>query len=359
MSSQSNRRQFLRKASAAFAVVTGSNIGLPRRAGRTNILGTGEFEYRYDHDWAQLPEKFTWQTTHNVAVDAQGFVYVIHEGHADKSDHPSIFVFDNDGKFVRAFGEQFQGGGHGLEVRREGSEEYLYVAAYQQVKAIAKLTLRGEVVWQRYAPMQSGVYAKGEDTDRQKTWGRDRFMPTNFAFLADGDFLLADGYGSYYIHRYDKEGNWKSHFGGPGDGKGKFNTPHGLWIDDRREPATLIVADRAHHNLQRLDLDGKHLETISGFGLPANIDRRGDLLLVPELYGRVSILDSNNRVTAQLGDDNQRIRGDEKFEIRRDSKLWRDGKFIHPHDACFDLEGNILVAEWVASGRLSRLTRLN
>ena len=116
-------------------------------------------------------------------MDTQGLIYVIHEGRANQPDHPSIFVFDDQGKMVRSFGKQFQGGGHGIEVRKEGNEEFLYIAAYQQVKSIAKLTLKGETVWERFAPMQSGVYAANEDTDRKQVWGRDRFMPTNFAFL--------------------------------------------------------------------------------------------------------------------------------------------------------------------------------
>ena len=37
--------------------------------------------------------------------------------------------------------------------------------------------------------MASGVYAAGEDTKPEKKWGRDRFLPTNFAFLDDGGFL--------------------------------------------------------------------------------------------------------------------------------------------------------------------------
>ncbi|MEO8498425.1 MAG: peptidase, partial [Planctomycetota bacterium] len=35
-----------------------------------------------------------------------------------------------------------------------------------------------------------------------------------------------------------------------------------------------------------------------------------------------------------------------------------DGKFVHPHDACFDNDGNIFVAEWVATARISKLKRL-
>ncbi|RMG40318.1 MAG: hypothetical protein D6725_03615, partial [Planctomycetota bacterium] len=301
--------------------------------------------------------KYQWQTTHNVALDKAGNLYVIHEGRADRKDHPAIFVFDPQGKFVKAFGQPFQGGGHGLEVREEDGQEFLYVCAYQHLKTFAKLDLNGEVVWQKYAPMESGVYAKGEDTNPQRIWGRNRFMPTNFAFLDDGGFLLADGYGSYYIHRYDKDANWKGMFGGPGPGEGKFQTPHGLWIDRRggKEP-TVVVTDRAHHTVQILTLDGKHLQTLTGFGLPANIDTWQNLMLVPELHARVSILDENNRVVARLGDDSERVK--KVKNLRANPKLWHPGKFVHPHDACFDRDGNIFVAEWVATGRVSRLKRL-
>jgi hypothetical protein len=185
-------------------------------------------------------------------------------------------------------------------------------------------------------------------------------MPTNTAFLANGDFYVADGYGSYYIHRYDQTGTWQNCLGGPGAGEGSFDTPHGLWIDARPGgERRLVVADRAHHTLQYLTLEGEHTKTVGGFGLPANIDTRGELMLVPELLGRVSILDRNDEVVAQLGDDSQRIRSDDKFAIRRDERQWRPGKFVHPHDACFDHEGNIFVAEWVATGRVSKLSRVD
>jgi hypothetical protein len=355
-----SRRQFLATAAAGTAATIAAPAAITAsKTESQTIVGDGDFRYEVIHDWPQLPERFHWQTTHNVAVDRDGFLYVIHEGRADAKDHPSIFVFDPDGRYVRSFGSQFQGGGHGIEVHEEQGEQFLYVCAYQQVKSFAKLSLQGETVWQKYAPMDSGVYAKDEDTNPQKIWGRDRFMPTNFAFLPDGDFLLADGYGSYFIHRYDTEGNWKSCFGGPGDGQGKFNLPHGVWVDNRagREPA-VVVCDRAHHTVQYLTLDGTHIQTLEGYGLPANIDTWKDLMVVPELFARVTILDAQNRVVAQLGDDSQRIRADGKHQIRRDATRWQAGRFVHPHDACFDREGNIFVAEWVGTGRVTKLRRL-
>jgi hypothetical protein len=352
-----SRRTFVGAATAA--TLAAPRIVTASKTQSEIIVGEGEHQFRVVHNWPQLPDMFSWQTTHNVAVDSAGNLYVIHEGHEDKKDHPSIFVFDASGKFVRAFGNQFQGGGHGIEVRQEQGEEFLYVAAYQQVKSFAKLTLKGEVIWQHFAPMQSEKYAEGEAEHPQKVWGRDRFMPTNFAFLDDGGFLLADGYGSFYIHRYDANGQWQSCFGGSGEGAGSFNTPHGLWIDHRGDVPMVVVTDRAHDTLQRFHLDGTYVDTLKGFGLPANIDVQGDLMLVPELKARVSLLGKDNQIVAQLGSDVERISADKNKAIRSDERQWAAGKFVHPHDACFAADGSIFVAEWVRTGRVTKLEKLS
>ncbi len=181
-----DRRNFIGLSAAAAATLAAPRVLTASKTQSEVYTGEGEFKYRVRHQWPQLPDKYSWQTTHNVAIDKAQNLYVIHEGREDLKDHPSIFVFDSSGKFIRAFGSQFQGGGHGIEVRQEGSEEFLYVAAYQQVKSFAKLTLTGETVWQHFAPMASGKYAEGEADAPKKVWGRDRFMPTNFAFLKDG-----------------------------------------------------------------------------------------------------------------------------------------------------------------------------
>ena len=83
----------------------------------------------------------------------------------------------------------------------------------------------------------------------------------------------------------------------------------------------------------------------------------GDLLLIPDLVGRVTLLDGKNEVIAHLGDDSARMK-DDKNNIRGDESMWIAGKFVHPHDACFDADGNIYVAEWVQNGRVSKLTKL-
>lgn len=359
-----SRRTFLGYTAAAAAGLSMPRVLTAQKSEKQLVIGSGEYRYEVLHDWPQLPAKYSWQTTHNVAIDRDGLVYIIHEGRENLKDHPSIFVFDTEGKFVRAFGNQFQGGGHGLEVVTEGKDQFLYVTGYQQLKNFAKLTLKGEQIWEKRAPMESELYPKGEDIAPAKRWGRDAFMPTNYAFLPDGGFFLADGYGSYRIHRYDKNGKWMFKFGEPGKGDGQFDTPHGVFYDNRpgRAPSVL-VADRANKRLQWFTLEGKHLQTLDGFILPANIDARGDVLLVPDLSARVTLLDKNNKVIAHLGEDPEWreavVKDRNKLRSSPNGEGWVAGKFLHPHDACFDSAGNIYVAEWVQTGRITKLRKVS
>jgi hypothetical protein len=361
-----SRRRFIARTASATAAFTlaAPRVMTAQKSEKQLVVGEGAHRYEVLHNWAQLPDQYTWQTTHNVAVDREGLLYVIHEGLEKLKDHPSIFVFDPAGKFVRAFGRQFQGGGHGLEIITEGKEQFVYVTGYQQLKNFAKLTLQGEVVWEKRAPMDSKLYPANEDTKPAKRWGRDAFMPTNYAFLPDGSFFLADGYGSYRIHRYDRNGNWQSMFGEPGKGDGQFNTPHGIWIDKRPGRETsVVVADRANKRLQWFTLEGKHLKTLDGFILPANVDTHGEVMLVPDLSARITLLDGQDKVITHLGEDpawrEQVLKDGMKLRTSKTGDGWVAGRFLHPHDACFDPAGNIFVAEWVNTGRITKLRKLS
>jgi len=359
----SSRRNFLSNSSlVAGATLAFPHIATASKTGSPIILGEGEHQYEVIHDWAVLPDQFSWQITHNVAVDAEQNLYVMHEGNPSQKDHPAIFVFDPKGRFIRAFGSQFQGGGHGIKVHQEGDQQFLYVTGYQQVKSIAKLTLNGDIVWYQRAPMASGRYDLGEDISTKADWGLKKFMPTNIAFHpSDGSFYVADGYGAHCIHRYDAAGNYLSTIGKPGKMDGEFNLPHGLGIDDRGGKApTLCVTDRANGRLQWFDLDGKHLKTLNDpFILPANIDVHGDLMLIPDLAARITLMDKDDKII-HLGDDEKwrtHVTANNN-QLRTEPQRWVDGKFVHPHDACFDAKGNIFVAEWVATGRITKLKKI-
>ena len=76
-------------------------------------------------------------------------------------------------------------------------------------------------------------------------------------------------------------------------------------------------------------MDGKYIETLKGYGLPANIDSWKDLLLIPELHARVTLLNDKNEVVAKLGEDVERVTKKVKG-VRNDSKNgFQENSFTH------------------------------
>jgi len=279
--------------------------------------------------------------THGLAQDSRSRIYLCHTVHPESESQDAICVYDEDGEFVRSFGADFAGGAHGLEIRKEGRNEFLYHCDTKR-RLVVKTDLEGRVVWAMGPPKASGKYSNGEP-----------FVPTNVCFASDGGFFVADGYGSSWIHKYDKMANYVSTFGGKGSEPGQVNCPHGLWLDTRHKEPLLVVADRSNRRLQYFDQEGQPVGfATDGIRLPCHFSIRGDLMLVADLESVVTILDKDNRVVAQIGDGHPSGLRD------RPRTEHVTGKFIHPHDAIFLRNGDILVAEWVPTGRVTLLKKV-
>lgn len=345
-----SRRSFLRRSTLSAAAVALPNLMLARRgmAQGNVVIGDGAYKFECIHDWGKLPDGHSYGgATHGVALDAAGCVYITHHGNPG-----SIFVFDPEGKFMRAMGEIHAGEGHGIEIRKEGNEEFIYVTSDSRKEStFAKMTLKGDVVWKKGAPVESGKYGQG----------KGKFVNTNLSFCPDGGFHVGDGYGSNWMHRYDKDANYLNTFGGGGKENGQFSTPHGQVLDDRDGTPKLLVADRANKRLQYFTLDGQYISTVEGFLFPADLDigPKGELL-VPDLHARITILDRDNKVVAQLGDDEE-WRKAALAGMRAGNRRgeWKAGRFVHPHDAKFTKDGHIFCAEWVDGGRVTLLKRVS
>src|SRR5271155_412401 len=110
------RRDFLKSTAASVAALSAAPmiLGADDKSGSKNpTVGKGEFTYECIHNWGQLPDKFEWQTTHGVAIDQDGLVYIKMQGHGGKPAVDTIYVFDKEGKLVRSFGKEIHPGGHG------------------------------------------------------------------------------------------------------------------------------------------------------------------------------------------------------------------------------------------------------
>jgi hypothetical protein len=350
---QKTRRSFLIQSSAA-----GLAAALPRPAylqasdksgTRLPVMGTGMHTYECVHDWLVPPQGMVWGDTHGLCQDAQGNIYVAHTVHKSSMRGEAIVVFDEKGQFIRAFGEGFRGGAHGMKLRREGNAEFLYHSDINRCRVV-KTTLIGGEVWVHGYPREDSSYGERPI----------EFVPTNVAFAPNGDFYVGDGYGSSHVLHYSLAGKFLGEVGQPGHGDGEFETPHGLWIDPRGEKPVLAVADRGNRRIQTFSLDGSHLRTIkdeSRLRMPCNFHTQGEWMVCPDLDSQVCILDREHKVVAQLGDGKVENGG---VGSRRDQSRsqFTAGKFITPHDAIFLHNGDILVAEWLPIGRLTLLRRV-
>jgi hypothetical protein len=341
-----HRRRFL-QSTAALAIAS----RLPTIVGATNKSGTknptfkvGDRNYECIHNCYELPTHHQWQTSHGLCFDDAGNAYVIMQGHAGKPPTETIHVFDPLGKYVRSFGKEYFPGGHGIDVRMENGEEFLYISDVHH-NTVTKTNLKGDQVWKLDLPQEPKVYKNNKG-----------YKPTNVAFAPDGGFYIGDGYGSSYIHQYTRDAKWVRTFGGKGTDFAQLNTPHGLWFDPRPgRQGLLVVTDRGKNRLVYYSSTGELIGVVPTVDAPCNVDYFGELCVIPELFGRVTLLGKNNEVVYRFTDDKAWMDEMRKTKVRMDPKAWPAGKFIHPHDACFDKQGNIYIAEWVDTGRLTKL----
>ena len=164
---------------------------------------------------------------------------------------------------------------------------------------VVKATPKGEIVWKIQGPPDVEAYKEPNADGSPK-----RYNPTNVAIAPNGDIYVGDGYGSYYVNQYNSKGEYIRTFGGRGSEAGQLAEPHGIWMDTRGASPILVVADRRNNRLQRFTLDGAHVDFVPGFRLPCHFDERKGNVVVPDLHGRVTLIDRNNGVIEHLGDSN-------------------------------------------------------
>lgn len=304
------------------------------------IVGEAAHRYRWVVDWAHLPTESGFGNTHGaIACDAAGRVYV------NTDTESAVMIFEPDGKFVGAWGKEFKGGTHGMLIHGKAGEESM-ILAHTARHEVVGTTLDGKVQWTIPWPKESGVYTAAEE-----------YAPTAIALAPDGRLFVADGYGKSWVHIYDKERKYVSSFGGPGKEPGKFQTPHGLWIDTAHQLARLIVADRENGRLQVFDLDGKLLQIVDhDLRRPCGLSQHGKTFAVADLAGRVTLFDDEFKLLAQLCDQpDPALRANNGTPRER----FKAGEFVAPHSVRFDAAGNLYVMDWVSTGRVTKLEALH
>ena len=303
-------------------------------------MGCGIMTFDTVPGWGLRPDgNSALGPTHGgVVVDKAGNVFV--------SANKGIVVFSPDGKVIKEYLGDDYVTCHDLEIREEGGAEFIYAARNVKAEGMKFNAHTGEIVLRLKFPVESKLDLK-------------KFSPTAITVAPNGDIFLADGYASNHIFKFDKTGKYLMHFGEKGNDLKQFNTAHGMTLDTRYDPPRLLICDRNHTPKGRLlhyDLEGKYIdEVVTGLGMPTSAAVQGDYVSVPDLQGRLVILDKSNTIMAVLGyNPDPAKRGN--FNIPQDQ--WIEGIFSGTHGSYWDKEGNLYVQDWNTAGRIMKLVRV-
>jgi len=100
-----------------------------------------------------------------------------------------------------------------------------------------QLQLDGKQVWSIHFPRGGHLQ------------GREGIQSCAVTVAPDGSIFVADGYGSNYVLKFDKDRKFVKAFGGPGEAEGKFKTCHGIALDTRPGKALLLVCNRNNNRV--------------------------------------------------------------------------------------------------------------
>ncbi len=188
-----------------------------------------------DPDWPHKPEGVEWGAVPGITVDSHDQVYVFNR------NQPAIQVYRVDGTWVRSWEVPNPSGAHHVRLDPQGN---VWLTDFRH-HVVHKFSSEGQLLQTLGEAGQSGD-------------GEGRFGgPTDKAFLPDGRFFVADGYGNRRVARFDAIGRFLGQWGEDGTEPGQFALPHAIVIDST---GRVYVADRNNARIQIFDTSGHLLD---------------------------------------------------------------------------------------------------
>jgi sugar lactone lactonase YvrE len=234
-----------------------------------------------------LPAGTTMGASASVTFDAKGHLLVLTRG------AQPFFEFDENGTFVRAFGDGLFTRAHGVRLDSDGNIWATDVGAH----VVYKLNPQGQVL------LTLGT--KGEAGEWNEAAGSRKLnQPNDVAIARNGDLFVVQGHtpgpqGDARVLKFDKTGKFIKSWGGKGKGPGQFEVAHGIAIDAR---GLLWVADRENQRIQIFDGDGTFVRELKYAGLPCSLDiGRQYIYMVNGFAGQILQMDLNGKVLAATG----------------------------------------------------------
>jgi len=246
-----------------------------------------ELNYVYVPDAITLPAGSKMGAAAAVAFDARGHIYVLTRG------AQAFFEFDENGAFVRSFGDAMFTRSHGLKIDRDGNLWATDVGAH----TVVKLNPKGEVLLTIGTKGQAGEW-------NEAAGSRLLNQPNDIAIAPNGDVFVAQGHtpgarGDARVLKFDKDGRFIKSWGGKGTEPGQFDVAHGITFDPK---GLLWVMDRENSRIQVFDTDGTLVREQKYRGLPCSVAfTRDEAFMVNGFTGQLLRLDAAGKVLAAVG----------------------------------------------------------
>jgi len=243
--------------------------------------------YTFEPRAVTLPDGVEMGAPATVAFDKNGHLIVLTRGER------TFFEFDENGAFVRSFGDKLFTRSHGLAIDADGN----YWATDVGGHVVVKLSPQGETLLT--------LGAKGEAGAWDEALGlRKLNQPNDVAIAANGDLFVVQGHtpgpnGDARVLKFDRSGRFVKQWGGKGNAPGQFQVAHGIDID---ADGLLWVADRENQRVQVFTQDGTFVKELKYAGLPCDVDiGRDSIFMVNGFAGQLVELGLDGGVRAALG----------------------------------------------------------
>jgi hypothetical protein len=164
-----------------------ATIEAATRRNASMIVGSGDYRYRVNADWAKLPDGWSFKEVGGVGVDSHDNVYVFNRG-----VHP-MMVFDREGNFLRSWGEGRYPRAHGVHMAPDDTMFLTDDGGH----FVRKVTLDGKVLLELGVPGKPAPFMSGEPFHRC----------THTALSPKGEIYVSDGYGNARVHKYSPTAN--------------------------------------------------------------------------------------------------------------------------------------------------------
>jgi DNA-binding beta-propeller fold protein YncE len=241
--------------------------------------------YRAVEHGLKLPDGIKMGAPSSVAFDARGHLLVFNRG-----EHP-LMEFDQQGNYVRSFGEGRYVRPHGMRIDPDGNIWTTDVNGH----TVTKLSPNGDVLLTLGTSRQPGNWDEAAGT-------RLLYEPADIGFAPNGDVFVVQGHGrgEGRVLRFDKTGKFIKSWGGKGSAAGQFDQPHSILVDAQNN---VYVADRENRRVQIFDIDGKYIKEWKFKGLPCGLLVGPDkqMYLATGFSGQILRLDANGKALAMMG----------------------------------------------------------